>query len=221
MSLLITPALLSSNFCNLERDIRILEEKGMKSIHMDVMDGNFVNNLAFGIDQIRAINKITDLDLEVHLLVKNPEKYIAALVDAGVDCITVHEEACLHLYKTIHFIKSFGIKAGVALNPATNITNLKYVMESLNKVLIMTVEPGFIGQSFIPFMKEKISDLYEIKREKGYEFEIQVDGGINLNNIRCVAKCGAANFVIGTAIFENDDIGNNIERLKKCLEGEL
>lgn len=218
MSLLITPSLLAADFCNLERDIRTLEENSITSIHIDVMDGNFVSNLAFGIDQIKAINKITDMDLDVHLMVNSPEKYIETLVDSGAKCITVHEEACDHLYKTIHFIKSFGIKAGVALNPATNISNLKYVNELLNKVLIMTVEPGFGGQKFIFHMKEKISDINRIKKINGYNFEIQVDGGIEIGNVNQVVECGATDIVIGSGIFQGGNIERNIKSFYKILD---
>lgn len=218
MSLLITPSLLAADFCNLERDIRTLEENSITSIHIDVMDGNFVSNLAFGIDQIKAISKITNMDLDVHLMVNNPEKYIETLVDSGAKCITVHEETCDHLYKTIHFIKSFGIKAGVALNPATNISNLKYINELLNKVLIMTVEPGFGGQKFISNMREKISDINRVKKTYGYNLDIQVDGGIEIGNVSQVVECGATDIVIGSGIFKDGNIRSNIEAFYELLD---
>lgn len=217
MSLVINPSILSANICNLEQDIQILEKKSVKSIHIDIMDGNFVPNIAFGIDQINAIGKITDMELDVHLMVRNPEKYIERLIEGGANCITVHEEACDHLYKTICLIKSFGIKAGVALNPSTNIDNLKYVYELINKVLIMTVEPGFGGQKFIPYMKQKINDARKIKQASLYDFVIQVDGGINLENVKDVVNLGATDIVIGSSIFENGNIEGNIDKFNKIL----
>ncbi|UZW13632.1 ribulose-phosphate 3-epimerase [Clostridium pasteurianum] len=218
MTLLINPSLLSADFCNLERDIRILEESNIKSIHIDVMDGSFVSNIAFGICQIKAINRITDMKLDVHLMINNAERYIKTFVEAGADCITVHEEACTHLYKIIQYIKSFGIKAGIALNPSTNINNLRYVFNLVNKVLIMTVEPGFGGQKFISCMKEKIVDTRIIKNKNQYDFEIQVDGGINFENIMGVVNCGATNIVIGSGIFNGGNIKENINKFYSILD---
>lgn len=218
MNVTITPSLLSADLCNLERDIRALEKNGIKAIHIDVMDGNFIPEIAFGIEHIKAISKITNMEIDIHLVVSNPEKYIATLVDAGADCITVHQEACVNLYKTIHFIKSFGIKAGVALNPATSVTNLKYIMELLNRVLIMTVDPEFRGQKFIPIMEDKIKELFDIKETYKYDFEIQAEGGINAENIKKVSMLGATNMVAGYAIFKNGDIDGNIEQFNKILK---
>jgi ribulose-phosphate 3-epimerase len=217
VSLIIAPSILSADACNLEQDIRVLEKSSITSIHIDVMDGNFVPNIAFGIDQIKALRKITDMELDVHLMVNDPDKYIERIIEAGASCITVHEEACGHLYKTITFIKSFGIKAGVALNPATNIDNLKYVYKLLNKVLIMTVEPGFGGQKFIPLMKQKINDARQIKTLGKYDFQIQVDGGIDSQNIKEVVDLGATDIVIGSSVFENRTIENNIKKFYDLL----
>ncbi|MCD2346917.1 ribulose-phosphate 3-epimerase [Clostridium guangxiense] len=215
---IINPSLLSADFCNLKRDIEILEKNSITSIHIDVMDGNFVSNIAFGIDQIKAISSITNMEVDVHMMVNNPEKYIGKLVEAGADCITLHEEACTHLYKTIYFIKSFGIKVGVALNPATNIYSLKYVFALLNRVLVMTVEPGFGGQKFIDSMKDKIAELRHIKEANQYNFEIQVDGGINYENIKDVVNFGANNVVIGSSIFKNGNIENNVKKFYNILQ---
>lgn len=218
MSLIIAPSILSADACNLEKDICILEKSSITSIHIDVMDGNFVPNIAFGIDQIKALRKITDMELDVHLMVNDPDRYIERIIEAGASCITVHEEACDHLYKTITFIKSFGIKAGVALNPATNIDNLKYVYKLLNKVLIMTVEPGFGGQKFIPLMKEKINDTRQIKQLGKYDFQIQVDGGIDFDNIMEVVALGATDIVIGSSVFKDRTIENNIKKFYDLLD---
>ena len=217
MNVVINPSILSADICNLERDIRVLEKKGIKSIHLDIMDGNFVPNMALSIEHISALRKITNMELDVHLMVNNPDKYIERLVEGGANCITVHQEACDQLYKTICLIKSFGIKAGVALNPATTIDNLKYVYKFINKLLIMTVEPGFGGQKFISYMNEKIKDVIEVKEAGSYEFDIQVDGGIDLDNINAIIDLGATDIVIGSSIFEYGEIEVNIDRFYERL----
>lgn len=218
MSIVINPSILSANICDLQREIQILEQNSIKSIHIDIMDGNFVHDITFGIDQIRAIRKITDMELDVHLMVNHPDHYIGRLIEGGANCITVHEEASDHLYKTIYLIKSFGIKAGVALNPSTTIDKLKYLYELVNKVLIVTVEPDFGTQKFIPYMKQKINDVREIKEAGGYDFDIQVDGGINLGNINEVIELGATDIVLGSAVFDDGNITDNIQRLYKELK---
>ena len=218
MGIKISPSILGANFCNLEKDIHSLERHGIKSLHIDVMDGNFVPNIAFGPDQIKMLRGISkDLEFDVHMMVKNPDMFIEALVEAGADNITVHAETCPHLYKTIYTIKSFGIKAGVSLNPATSIEAIKHVKEMLNKVLVMTVEPGFGGQTFIPFMGHKIKELHELKMAKGLDFDIQVDGGININNISKVMELGANDIVIGSAMFEGGDISKTLAEFNKVV----
>lgn len=223
MDIRISPSILGANYCNLEKDIKELEASGIKSIHIDVMDGNFVPNIAFGIDMIKAIRSITTMELDVHLMVDNPERFIDSLVEAGADSITVHAEACPHLYKTIYTIKSFGIKAGIALNPATPIEMIKHVTEMINMVLIMTVEPGFGGQKFIPFMMDKIFEVKRYKEINNLEYAIQVDGGINSDNFMDVIKAGANDIVIGSSIFNQNGIEqnvkyfNNLTNVEKCL----
>lgn len=218
MDIKISPSILGANFCNLEKDIKTLEGGGIKAIHIDVMDGNFVPNIAFGPDQIKMLRKISNtLEFDVHLMVANPEIFIDSLVEAGADTITVHVETCTHLYKTIHTIKSFGIKAGIALNPATPIETVKHVREMVNKVLIMTVEPGFGGQAFIPGMKEKIRELNELKLSNGLDFEIQVDGGINLENICNVIELGCTDIVVGSAMFESDNICETLSQFNSKI----
>lgn len=218
MDIRISPSILGANYCNLEKDIKELEASGIKSIHIDVMDGNFVPNIAFGIDMIKAIRGITTMELDVHLMVDNPERFIDSLVEAGADSITVHAEACPHLYKTIYTIKSFGIKAGVALNPATPIEAIKYVSEMINMVLIMTVEPGFGGQKFIPFMLDKINEMKSTRDTNNLEFDIQVDGGINIGNISEAIEVGANDIVIGSSIFNENGIKENVKSFYKLLE---
>lgn len=213
MSIKICPSLLSANVCNLEKDIKTLDSKNIEILHIDIMDGNFVPNITFGIYQVEAIRKITDAEFDAHLMVEDPDKFVEALVEGGVNGITVHVETCKHLYKTIRYIKSFGIKAGVALNPSTPIHCLEHVLPMLNRVLIMSVEPGFGGQEFIPFSIDKIQILNRIKIEKNYDFDIQVDGGINNQNIKAVVDAGVNEVVIGSSIF-NGDIESNIDGLR-------
>ena len=217
MSMKICPSLLSANICNLEKDLRILEDNNIEVLHIDIMDGNFVPNIAFGIYQVEGLRKLNEMEFDVHLMVENPDLFVEPLVEAGADSLTVHFEASKHLYKTIRYIKSFGIKAGVALNPSTPISLLEHILPMLNRVLIMSVEPGFGGQEFIPFSLDKIRALDKIKKENGYDFDIQVDGGINIKNINDVADAGVNEVVIGSSLFKGS-IEENIKNFKRSLE---
>lgn len=217
MCIKISPSILGANFRNLEKDIRTLEVNGIKSIHIDVMDGNFVPNIAFGPDQIKMLRSISsDIEFDVHLMVANPDLFIDRLVEAGADSITVHAETCKHLYKTIYKIKSFGIKAGIALNPATPIEVIKHINNMINKVLVMTVEPGFGGQAFIPYMIDKLNELRQIKEKTNMEYDIQVDGGITLDNINEVVKAGANDIVVGSSLFAGGDLEEKIQLFNKA-----
>ena len=217
MSMKICPSLLSANICNLEKDLRILEDNNIEVLHVDIMDGNFVPNIAFGIYQVEGLRKLNEMEFDVHLMVENPDLFVEPLVEAGADSLTVHFEASKHLYKTIRYIKSFGIKAGVALNPSTPISLLEHILPMLNRVLIMSVEPGFGGQEFIPFSLDKIKALNKIKKENGYDFDIQVDGGINIKNINDVVNAGVNEVVIGSSLFKGS-IEENIKNFKSSLE---
>lgn len=217
MSMKICPSLLSANICNLEKDLRILEDNNIEVLHIDIMDGNFVPNIAFGIYQVEGLRKLNEMEFDVHLMVENPDLFVEPLVEAGADSLTVHFEASKHLYKTIRYIKSFGIKAGVALNPSTPISLLEHILPMLNRVLIMSVEPGFGGQEFIPFSLDKIKALNKIKKENGYDFDIQVDGGINIKNINDVVNAGVNEVVIGSSLFKGS-IEENIKNFKSSLE---
>ncbi|EHI97238.1 ribulose-phosphate 3-epimerase [Clostridium sp. DL-VIII] len=210
MEVIISPSLLSANVCNYSEDFRIFNEKDIKVIHIDIMDGHYVPNISIGLGQVAALRKLTKAEFDVHLMVTNPDEYVEALVEAGANSITIHSEVATHLYKSIHYLKSFGIKAGVALNPATPISCLEYVYPLLDRVLIMSVEPGFGGQAFVPFALDKISQLNEVKAKNNYGFTIQVDGGINLYNIENVIKAGARDIVIGSSLF-NDGLAENID----------
>lgn len=178
------------------------------------MDGHFVPNITFGAPVIKMIRKVTKVPFDVHLMIENPDLYIKDFVEAGADIITVHQEACVHLHRTIQHIKSFGIKAGVALNPSTSIENIKYIIDEIDMVLIMTVNPGFGGQYFIEQMKDKIIDLRNLISSFNKNIDIQVDGGIKLDNIKEVESYGANIFVAGSAIFNSNDILNTTKMFK-------
>ncbi|ABR32735.1 MULTISPECIES: ribulose-phosphate 3-epimerase [Clostridium] len=218
MEVKLSPSILGANFLKLEETIVKLKKQGIKELHIDIMDGHFVPNIAFGIDQIKMIKQIAcDIELDVHLMVTNPEIFIDALVEAGANTITIHQESSPHIYNLMYIIKSFGIKVGVALNPATPINTLKHISHMVNKILIMTVEPGFGGQSFIEPMMEKINEVSNFIKSENIECELQVDGGINLENIGKVVENGATNIVVGSAIFREEDIDSTIKRFREAI----
>lgn len=215
----IAPSILSANFSNLERDIKIVEKAGADMLHIDVMDGHFVPNITIGAPVVKSLRKVTSLTFDVHLMIDNPELYIKDFVDAGSDIITVHAEASKHLHRLLQTIKSYEVKAGLALNPATPINVIEHLIEYVDMILIMTVNPGFGGQSFIENMYEKIIFLKELLVKYGRYVPIQVDGGVSLNNIQKLYNCGAEIMVAGSSIFNSDDISRTIH-LMKCLNGE-
>lgn len=210
----IAPSLLSANFADLTKDIKKLEEGKADYLHLDVMDGIYVPNITFGPPVIKKIRKVTELPFDVHLMIDRPERFIEDFVDAGADIITVHEESTMHLHRTIQIIKSFGIKAGVTLNPSTPLSTLEYIMDDIDLILIMTVNPGFGGQSFIPAMKEKISKTRKIIDERNLDIILEVDGGIKLDNAKEIIELGADLLVVGSGIFGADDIPNRIREFK-------
>ena len=217
MTITIAPSLLAADMGNLEDELNIIENSGIRVLHIDVMDGNFVPNIAFGPDQVKMLRPLSKMYFDVHMMVTNPDRYIQAFVDAGADGITVHAEACTHLHRSIQIIKGLGKKAGVALNPGTPLEVLRYLYSTLDLVLIMTVNPGYGGQKNITEMNEKIKELYQIKQAGGYKFDIQVDGGINSHNILNVIHAGATNIVIGSAAFQKDKTQQNIEVFNKII----
>lgn len=211
----LAPSILSANFAKLLEDIKKVENAGCEYLHIDVMDGHFVPNITLGPSIVKSLRKDVNMVFDVHLMIENPDMYVKDFVDAGADIITVHEEACTHLHRTIQNIKSFGVKAGVALNPATPIENIKHVISDVDMVLIMTVNPGFGGQSFIESMIEKIEDLKKIIDERGLEVDIQVDGGIKPDNVNKVVKAGANIIVAGSAIFNSEDINDTVNKFRE------
>lgn len=208
------PSILSADFARLLEDVKKVERAGCEYLHIDVMDGHFVPNITLGPAIVKSLRKDVNMVFDAHLMIENPDNYIKDFVDAGCDMIVVHEEACTHLHRTIQNIKSFNVKAGVALNPATPIENIKYILNDIDMVLIMTVNPGFGGQSFIGTMVDKIKELKTLIDEKGLDVDIQVDGGIKPSNVSEVVKAGANVIVAGSAIFNSHDIEATVKEFR-------
>ncbi|MFI8574727.1 ribulose-phosphate 3-epimerase [Rossellomorea aquimaris] len=213
----IAPSILSANFAELGNEIKDVEKGGADYIHVDVMDGHFVPNITLGPMIVKAVRPLTTLPLDVHLMIENPGQYIEAFADAGADYITVHVESDPHLHRTIQMIKSKGVKAGVVLNPGTSAEMIKPILPDVDMVLLMTVNPGFGGQSFIPSVVPKIKQIREWANEVNPELEIEVDGGINPETAAICAEAGADVFVAGSAIYNRSDRGAAIEELKRSL----
>lgn len=215
----IAPSILSADFARLADEITDVEQGGADWIHVDVMDGHFVPNLTIGALIVEAIRPHTTLPLDVHLMIENPDTYIPAFAHSGADWITVHQEACPHLHRTIYAIKEQGVRAGVALNPSTPLSTIEYVLEDLDMVLLMTVNPGFGGQSFIRNVLPKIQTLRQIADERGLSLEIEVDGGINEHTAQEIVSCGANVLVAGSYVFGSDDRQGRIQALKRAGGG--
>ena len=201
----ILPSILSADFANLERDVRELEQIGIDMFHIDVMDGNFVPNISFGFPIIEAIRSKTDKIFDCHLMIARPEEYVERFCNAGCDMVSFHIEATNHADRVIQIIKNSGKKAGIVLNPQTPIESVKYLLPKLDYVLIMTVNPGFGGQKFIPEILDKIEELAKIREEKGYTFLIQVDGGVNVETSKLCRDKGADLLVCGSFLFGAED----------------
>ncbi len=197
----IAPSILSADFSKLGEEIKDVEKGGADYIHVDVMDGHFVPNITIGPLIVEAIRPITSLPLDVHLMIENPDNYIPTFAKAGADIITVHVEACPHLHRTIQLIKSHGIKAGVVLNPHTPVSVIEHVLEDIDMVLLMTVNPGFGGQKFIHSVLPKIKQVAEMVKERNLEVEIEVDGGVNAETARLCVEAGANVLVAGSAVY--------------------
>lgn len=202
----LAPSILSADFSRLGEHVAEIEKGGAHLIHVDVMDGHFVPNISFGATIMKSLVGKTSMPFDVHLMIETPDKYIPEFVTPQTEFITVHQEACTHLHRTVQLIKSLGVKAGVALNPATSLSTLDYILEDVDMVLIMSVNPGFGGQKFIPSAMDKIRELAMIREEMGLNFEIQVDGGACLENAAELIEAGVDIMVAGSAVFGAPDI---------------
>lgn len=209
----LAPSILSADFSELARQVSLIENGGADLIHVDVMDGHFVPNISFGATVMKSIKK-SSLNFDVHLMIENPDDYIEDFVTEKTEYITVHQEACRHLHRTVHHIKSSGIKAGVALNPATPAEIIKDILPDLDMVLIMSVNPGFGGQKFIEFSVDKIKRLSELRKEINGSFLIEVDGGVNLGNAMTLVNAGADILVAGSAVFGAEDVTERTRQFK-------
>ena len=213
----LAPSLLSANYMAMGEDLETIRRAGGRQVHVDIMDGRFVPSINFGIPLVGALRKETDLILDVHLMVEDPDRYVEEFARAGADIITVHAEACTHLHRTIQHIKSMGKRAGAALNPATPAAALSCVLEDLDLVLVMSVNPGFGGQKYIPYSTEKLKELKEIRKKRGLSFDIEVDGGVNLANAKKIIAAGANMLVAGSAVFSGN-LEDNIRQFLTCME---
>jgi len=211
----IAPSILSADFSRLGEEVRAVDAAGADYIHVDVMDGHFVPNITIGPLVVEAVRKVTSLPLDVHLMIANPDLYIPDFARAGADIIVVHAEATHHLHRTVQLIKSLGKKAGVSFNPATPLHQLDYLLDDLDLVLLMTVNPGFGGQSFIEAVLPKIHALRGMLDKRGLETELEVDGGVKVDNIGRISSAGADVFVAGSAVFGSADYSATIAELKK------
>ena len=214
--MIILPSLLNANTYNIKEQLQILEDKGIDHLHVDVMDGQFVPSQAFGPNTVNDLKKMTDFKLDVHLMIENPEKHIPLYKNA--DIITVHYESTRHLYRAIQLIKNMGLKACVAINPATSVSMIEEVLPMLDQVLVMTINPGVPGEKFIAQTMTKIEKLNQLKKEKNYHFNIEVDGNVNKDTINECLKAGANMFVSGSYVFNGsipDNIDSLLEEVKK------
>lgn len=208
MKYILAPSILAADFGNLRSEVETVSRAGAEYIHIDVMDGMFVPSISFGMPVIQSIRSCTDKVFDVHMMVEEPGRYAEAMKTAGADLLCVHQEACRHLDRTVQQIKSLGMKAGVALNPATPVETVEWILGEVDMVLLMSVNPGFGGQKFIPYVLEKVKRLRGMIRERGLSTDIQVDGGVGLDNAESLLEAGANILVAGSAVYKNDAAAN-------------
>lgn len=214
----IAPSILSADFANLERDIRLVDENGADYIHVDVMDGQFVPNITLGANIVSAIRPVTDLVLDVHLMVVEPERFIEDFAKAGADIITVHAESTVHVHRAMQMIKATGKKAGVVINPGTPVSVIEPVLALADLVLIMTVNPGFGGQAFLPECLVKVEQLDKLRKEHGYTYEIEIDGGVDDKTAKSCVDAGADVLVAGSYVYNSPDVGERIQTLREVTK---
>jgi ribulose-phosphate 3-epimerase len=217
-SIFIAPSILSADFSRLKEEVEAVDKGGADVIHVDVMDGHFVPNITIGPLVVKAVRTVTDKPLDVHLMISDADSYIDNFIDAGADWITVHVEACIHLQRTLSHIRKNGLMAGAVLNPATPLETIEFVLDDLDLVMLMSVNPGFGGQSFIPATIEKIHRLKSMIDSRGLDIGIEVDGGISETTIGAVAAAGANIFVAGSAVYKSDSYGSTIAELRQLAE---
>ena len=215
----IAPSLLAADFFDLSSQMKLLKEGNIEVLHLDVMDGMFVPSISFGMPVISSLRKSVDFFFDVHMMVENPERYIEDFYNSGADGITIHFEACKHIDRTISQIKSLGLRSGISINPATPVSLLENIVSEVDMVLIMSVNPGFGGQKFIPYSLDKIRELSKMREKKNPKLLIQVDGGVGIDNIKALSDAGVDEFVAGSSVFKGD-ILKNIKALNVAL-GEV
>lgn len=213
----LAPSILAADFSKLGQDVSVIEKAGAQVIHVDVMDGHFVPNISYGATVMKSLLGKTQMPFDVHLMIENPERYVEEFVTENTEFITVHAEACTHLHRVVQQIKGLGVKCGVALNPATPLCNLEHILAEVDLVLVMSVNPGFGGQKFIQVALDKVEALKKIKEEKAFTFEIEIDGGITLDNVEDVVKAGASLIVAGSSVFHASNVDERVKEFLKII----